>query len=372
MKKKKRKLKIKNFIILLVVFGLLIYGGITYMNIKSDESANPSNYSDQAISSASSYDIDNLDDYDYSKTLEEMFTNDLYLNEYFEEYLLIEYLDNDSFLTDVNDYLKTGYSGSEINNIFLLSNLNQEKLKALDYTDFTKYLSITNYNADNTKRYEEYILENTDLDLQTVVTYVNINLDLEFYEINEEVDDPSSTYVLVNKFNSLGDYVPENLVALENFSTIYMIEEAGEAFTNMLEAASTDGYTFEPTSAYRDYTWQSNLYTYYVGIDGEDIANTYSAKPGNSEHQSGLAVDIKNPTYHSQTGVRLNDEDYAWVLKNSYKYGYIVRYPADSTDITGYMEEPWHLRYLGVELATKVYESGLTYDEYYDLYISEY
>lgn len=363
---KKRKLKKKNLIILLILFSLIIYGGFKIIKQNNE-------YSKEAIDSASNYEsINRLEDYKYSKTLEEILTNSLYIDNYLDEYLLIEYIEKDNFLLDINTYLSIGYNSEEINNIFLLSSINQEKLLNMNYIDFIKYIDISNYNVLNTLRYESY-LEVNEYDLQTVVTYVNINLDLEFYEIVEEIDDKSSVDALVNKFNSLtSEYIPANLVSLDGYSSITINEEAGKYFTLMINAAMEDGFTFEPTSAYRDSVWQNNLYTYYVSKDGETIANTYSAKPGHSEHQTGLAIDIKNPTYYNSTGVRLNDEDYAWVLANSYKYGYIVRYPNDSEFITGYMEEPWHLRYLGVELATAVVNSGLTYDEYYDLYIKEY
>ena len=106
---------------------------------------------------------------------------------------------------------------------------------------------------------------------------------------------------------------------------------------------------------------QRGLYNNYKNRDGEAAADTYSARPGHSEHQLGLAVDIRSRTLTSN----LTDSDYKWMLENSYKYGFIVRYPKGKQHITQFIEEPWHLRYLGVELATKVKESGLTYDEYY-------
>ena len=105
---------------------------------------------------------------------------------------------------------------------------------------------------------------------------------------------------------------------------------------------------------------ESIIYT-LTSIDGIDKADTYSARAGYSEHQLGLAVDIVNGKWEYLSE---KDKEYNWLINNSYKYGYILRYPRGSEYITGYVFEDWHFRYLGTDLATKVYNSNLTYDEY--------
>ena len=104
-------------------------------------------------------------------------------------------------------------------------------------------------------------------------------------------------------------------------------------------------------------------------VDGKEKADTYSARPGHSEHQTGLAVDLNDPNVE---GKRLDDKDYEWLLENAHKYGFIVRYQESYIPITGYMEETWHIRYVGSDIATKIHELDITYEEYYDLYIAEY
>ena len=177
--------------------------------------------------------------------------------------------------------------------------------------------------------------------------------------------------MIVNKFNHLEkDFLPKDLVTLfDSNRGAKMVKPAAEAYKKLIEKAKEDGITLESTTAYRSYSFQNTLYTNYVAKDGVKEADTYSARPGSSEHQLGLAVDLNDPNV---SGSRLNDKDYEWLLNNSYKFGFIVRYTASGVPITGYMEEPWHIRYLGVDLATKVHDSGLTYEEYYDLYIMEY
>ena len=113
-------------------------------------------------------------------------------------------------------------------------------------------------------------------------------------------------------------------------------------------------------STYRSYEYQVDLYNRYVKTDGKEAADTYSGRPGNSEHQTGLAMDIANKNGFISKG----DKEYDWLVNNSYKYGFILRYPKGSETITGYMYEEWHYRYLGKEAAKEIKNTGLTYDEY--------
>lgn len=365
-RKKKYKIKTPTYILMIFIIGIIIFG--FYIN----NNKNSKNlYSSEAIKIIEDNKITNVYQKDYSKTLEEVLINNSFSIEYIEDYLIIEYRNEDDFIKNINEYLNIGYNGDEINNIYKLSNKNQEKILKLDkINNIEKYIDITNFNANNIKRYEDYQKTHKDLALDKIITYVNINLDKKFYT-DVETETPTDYTTIVNKFHKLdNDYIPDNLVTVfDNKLGYKMVDVAEKAYEKFIEAATNDGFTFVSTTAYRSYSFQNTLYTNYVKSDGQELADTYSARPGYSEHQLGLAVDLDDPNYD---GERLNDKDYEWVLNNSYKYGFIVRYPHDSEKITGYIEEPWHIRYLGVELATKVHESGLTYDEYYDLYLTEY
>ena len=114
-------------------------------------------------------------------------------------------------------------------------------------------------------------------------------------------------------------------------------------------------------SGYRSYSHQTSLYNNYVAKDGFDNAERYSARPGYSEHQLGLAMDILNKNWQF---ISKNDEEYTWLVNNSYKYGFILRYPEGKENITGYMYEEWHFRYFGLELAKELYDKKLIYEEY--------
>lgn len=139
-------------------------------------------------------------------------------------------------------------------------------------------------------------------------------------------------------------------------------EEAKAAFEQMKQAAATEGLNIYISSAFRSYEYQTKIYNNYVARDGQQQADTYSARPGHSEHQTGLAFDL-----NSIDDSFANTPESDWVAQHAHEYGFIIRYPADKESVTGFKYEPWHLRYLGVDTATKVYESGLCLEEYLDI-----
>jgi LAS superfamily LD-carboxypeptidase LdcB len=158
--------------------------------------------------------------------------------------------------------------------------------------------------------------------------------------------------IIVNKSYPVDkDYNPESLTT-----------ETKEAFEKMKEAALNDGIKLWIASGFRSYETQEELYNYYVSKNGKEKADTFSARAGYSEHQTGLAMDL-NIVDSSFEGTK----EAIWIEKNCYKYGFIVRYPKDKESITGYKYEPWHIRYLGEQLASKLYNSGLTLEEYLDI-----
>jgi uncharacterized protein YraI len=142
--------------------------------------------------------------------------------------------------------------------------------------------------------------------------------------------------------------------------------EALAAVNRMKSDAAKEGITLNPFSTYRSYSYQSDLYRKYVASDGAASADTYSAKPGFSEHQTGLAFDIggANSAYYLKRVMGQMKEG-LWMAQNAQKYGLILRYPEGKQAVTGYNYEPWHFRYVGVELAQKITSSGLTLDEYF-------
>jgi len=138
--------------------------------------------------------------------------------------------------------------------------------------------------------------------------------------------------------------------------------EAGAALAEMINAAAAEGINLYQISGFRSYSTQATIYNNYVARDGQAEADRYSARPGHSEHQTGLAFDLNS--LEQSFG---ETKEGKWLAENCWKYGFIIRYPHDKEAITGYMYEPWHVRYLGKDVAKSVYESGLCLEEYLNI-----
>ena len=176
--------------------------------------------------------------------------------------------------------------------------------------------------------------------------------------------------VLVNKTHPMTkDYVADDLVTVEhcdqdigNTDTRKMRKVAADAFEELYAGAKDAGYNILMRTGYRSYTYQTSLYNNYVSKHGEKEANTYSAKPGQSEHQTGLCCDVgrkgKGLTTFDGT------EEAKWIAENAWKYGFILRFPEGKSDITGYIYESWHIRYVGKDAAKIIYEHNWTLEEY--------
>lgn len=189
------------------------------------------------------------------------------------------------------------------------------------------------------------------------------------------VKNPNSIYVLVNKNNELdSNYQPDDLVIPNvkfpfegNDPKKQMRADAAFALENLINGAKEDGHDIVAVSGFRSYNRQKAIYEANVKRMGEDAANKVSAKPGQSEHQTGLAMDVSSKSI----GYILEESfgevpEGIWLSEHAHEYGFIIRYQKDKTDITGYSYEPWHIRYVGIELATYLYENNLTLEEFYE------
>ena len=169
--------------------------------------------------------------------------------------------------------------------------------------------------------------------------------------------------LIVNKSYPVPEgYKPEGLVLAYGSNEDYILPETNEAFKKLCSGAWSDGYSIYCVSGYRSWETQNRLYTNYCASDGKAAADRYSARPGYSEHHTGLALDVNYPGSAFDS-----TPEAAWLAENSWKYGFIIRYPKDKEDITGYKYESWHIRYVGTELAAELYSSGLTLEEYFGL-----
>ena len=196
----------------------------------------------------------------------------------------------------------------------------------------------------------------------------NINLfGNHFYKNIKKVKNPNSIDVLVNKNHQLDkNYIPNDLVKLSLICANedkFLRQEAALNFEEMCLEARKQGYKIIAVSSYRSYFYQEELYNYYVRTLGEKKALEASAKPGHSEHQTGLVIDIEGSI--GKYSDFETTEEFIWMKENAYKYGFILRYPKNKKNITGFKYEPWHYRYVGKDVAKIIHENNITLEEYH-------
>ncbi|MFI3284330.1 MAG: M15 family metallopeptidase [Erysipelotrichaceae bacterium] len=355
--KTKRKLNSK-FLILLCTVLLLIIGCFKIPKLLSDHALRELGYDNDTLEVIYEKNLKTiiLENEYYTEILEANILKDSFDVTYIKLYMeKAEVSDEDIFLYDK---LSTkGYG--EDQQVNLVANLESYELTPLLVFDY----------QEDEQAYIEDCLNN-----RSTNSIDAFYLDGSYYELYanpQEVENLGDVSMNVSKTYYLpSDYVPENLTLISvayAASDVYMVEEAAEYFVLMCQTLKSAGYTIYATNSYRSYYYQTDLYAMYSNNNGSDVADTFAARPGYSEHQTGYAVDV-TALYEEFTDFGESDA-YTWMCENAHLYGFIQRYPEDKTSITGYSAESWHWRYLGVELATQVKESGLTYDEYYELYL---
>lgn len=272
---------------------------------------------------------------------------------------------------------KIGYNEDEVSDILKLDKnylnyaLNNEYDKYFVPLTQQKYFIWRNY-----KNYKSYInskYKNSKVDYSDVIVKVNTKTNFDYYTHTTLTNMKAGYGILVNKYYSLPEkYAPDDVVSMSSqysYPGNSIRKEVYEAFKEMSMSAKNEKITLIVNSSYRDYKTQKEIYDDYADKNGKEYADKFAARPDYSEHQTGLALDIFSPGFGMKT---FGESDaFKWLLNNSYKYGFILRYPEGKENITGYAYEAWHYRYLGKDLAKKVYESGLTFDEYYVYYLEK-
>lgn len=246
------------------------------------------------------------------------------------------------------------------------------------------YSSVSTHSqASNTSsKYEYYYNNDAANEDETVMVENKINnTSLEELEdvYNTQAPpldtDPDSITVLVNKNLGLAnDFVPSHLVIPDILFEINYYDEkklmkrdASNALEELFKSSEDSGLNLYAISGYRSYARQNSIYKENISTKGELLTNQYSAKPGFSEHQTGLCMDVSTPSICN----RLEDvfegtPEGKWLAENAHLYGFIIRYPKDKESITGYSYEPWHIRFVGTKLAQYLYTNDLTLEEYYN------
>jgi len=282
------------------------------------------------------------------------------INDEYEDYF-ITYIPLDGINT--NQTLKVEI-GDEIrpNLIFLPSNATN---KSINYSESKKLLKIKGSTITAVKK------GTTTLTITNKKSNISTDIKVIIKSKKEaKVEEPkveeAKTYEIENRDGVY--YIGDTLIVNKTYSLPKdfnpggLTDEFMNAFYEMQAAAELDGIELWIQSGFRDYYTQEIIYNNYVNDDGKEAADTYSARPGYSEHQSGLAADINSP-YDSFNGTK----EAEWLKNNCYKYGFIIRFPEGKQDSTGYNYESWHVRYLGKDLAEEITMSGKSLEEFFGI-----
>lgn len=225
----------------------------------------------------------------------------------------------------------------------------------------------------NLENYLSYSKENIKEDLVDVVSLVNVGAHVDEYENAKEADISKKELMLVNKYHNLKeDFKPDkiNTINLQySYANNFITEDIYEIYKQMCDDAKADGIKLVATSGYRSYESQKSVYDSYHKKNGQKYADDYAARPGFSEHQTGLALDIIGMGTNRSTFEA--SDAFKWLQKNAENYGFILRFPKGKERITKYAYEPWHYRYVGKEMAKKINKEGITFDEYYAFYLDK-
>lgn len=271
---------------------------------------------------------------------------------------------------------KIGYSENEITDIVKLNDKKIDQILKIKYNRLNiKFFRQKYFILKNLNRYIKYYNDNKNEKPSHIISIINVNADHDYYdeETIKKTDVSKENLMLVNKYNYLGeDYSPKDITKVSiqfAYGENEIKKEVYEKFRSMYNAAKKENLNLIITSSYRDYKFQKNVWQSYSNQKGEEWADSVAARAGYSEHQTGLALDIV--TYNANMENFEKSDEFKWLSKNAYKYGFILRYPKDKEEITGYSYESWHYRYVGVDVATKINELGITFDEYYAYYVEK-
>ncbi len=358
MKKKKYKVKWSRIFLVFLFLGITVYFLIqTFHNDSNRDILLKVGYSQEEVTELrkklSNIEIEKLAEQSYLSYLTDLLKEEEYHSENLFSYIdYISQIDADYSLKDVVYFVN----------------------RKISYPYSQKLVDVIHQDYFILSRLDRYMHYHSD-DAKEIVTNVNSDLDYEFYTNIQKTDTSKDTLLIVNKYYQLEkDYHYGDLVVMDsqydNKSGSRLSSVAYEAFKKLVDDAEKEGYHIRNNSAYRSYATQNSLYQNYKNANGLEWADKWSARPGHSEHQTGLALDVGEKE-HTNLNDFVNSKEFIWMKDHAHLYGFILRYPEGKEYLTGYGYEPWHYRYVGIEVATYIYEHQITFEEYYAYFIKE-
>ena len=266
-----------------------------------------------------------------------------------------------------------GYKEDEIKTIeSKLSDEEKDKLLKLKYDkNIIKFMDEKYFIYKNLDKYLEYKKENKLESYTNIVTIINTEANIDWFDNMKDTDTSKGELMLVNRLYGLSkDYAPDDIIDVSSqyaYSGVKISESIMDNIIALIEAGSEEGYTFVMSDGYRSYDEQDKIFERYKTAYGYSEADRIAARAGHSEYQTGLSFSLV-PLYKSYDKPK-ESEEYKWLSDNAYRFGFIFRYPEDKTSITGFSASTWRLRYVGSEAANIIKSEGICFEEYYAYFV---
>lgn len=307
-----------------------------------------------------------------NKTLNAALESEHYKEKHLKNYAKIIYCEHDNLVKNINKLLDKGYSNNDVS--IILTHGDDNDVSEFAKRDRVKYLEeFYEYPYAKIKYYDRYVQYSyeTGEDEKTTVLHIGLNMDKEEYKDATNVKRFSYT-MLVNKYHSLSeDFIPIDLIEVPDeyrgSEVVLANSTALRAMIQLIEAANTEGLKPLIADGYRSHDDMVEMAEFYRKWYGDSYVDNYIAKPGYSEHQTGLAFDMASATVKSFG----NSNEYKWMVDNAHKYGFIARFTKRGESLTGYRAEAGHFRYVGKEVAEYIYKNRITLEEYYVQFLAK-
>lgn len=308
------------------------------------------------------------DYYDYQKTYEYRLIKNGY--EKYETDVLISMLPTERLDKILDEKYNSSYYYILTQKYYLEKNLDKYLEYAMYHIDDNFEIEVPDNLSDDEK--EKYI---NNEKYKKFIAIINVHANEGWYNVIYDSNLDDEYLVLVNKFYHLPENYERNDIKNISLEYAYSGQRAAEIVITKFEEMRNDALKqlnvhLMVNSSYRPQSEQTEIYEERKLLWGQKKADMYAARPGHSEHQTALAIDITS-LEHPYDEQFMDSDEYKWLLDNSYKYGFILRYPKGKEDITGYSNESWHFRYIGEKAAIQIHDEGITLEEYYAYYIEK-
>ena len=270
--------------------------------------------------------------------------------------------------------LEKGYSEEEVNILLTKYEDRIDNILSLEYNEhIIPFMDEKYFIYSKMNEYLQYKEKNKKKEYNKIVQLVNVEMHIDWLDNQKETDTSKNELMLVNRIYGLSeDFVPSDLVDVPTqfaYSGKKLSESVLNKVIELINAAKEVNYTFVISDGYRSYAEQKDIYDAYSDYYGISETDTFVARPGHSEYQTGMTFDLK--PYNKVIDDVSTNEEYLWLKDNAHKFGFIFRFDEEHEALTGFPSASWRLRYVGEDAATVIYNEGICFEEYYAYFVEE-